>query len=132
MQYPFEPKYTLCANSIFQIQLYRGLNAWVFDDVERNIVHEPFVRGATELIDFHLERKGIKSEKPILQFSKSYIPHADIVLTCVNRYTRTGLNEGDFSSGDFIDQSGNQCWLCPAQLAFFGEVPDEIYVMLSA
>lgn len=139
---PFNPKTDLPApgNAIHQIQLYRNFNAWVFDDESRNLWAEPFVMGATELIDFHLRRKGMWNAKnPVLQFSLEYIPNADVVLTNTAKHgprtwdVRQGkFNEtvGEPTSGDFEDQYGNKCWLCPAQVRFFGTVPDNIYCII--
>lgn len=112
-------------NIIFSIQLYRHHGMWVFDDAHRNLVAEPFVLGATELIDYHLTRKEIEdSEHPVLIFSEVALPDFDIVLKKDEHTTP--------DSAYFTDQFENRCWLCPAQVLFFGYVPDTIYCKVKA
>ena len=139
---PFNPETDMVApgNAIHQIQLYKNYNAWVFDDDLRGLYAEPFVQGATELINYHLRLKGLeKKENPVLQFSLEYIPNADVILTNTAKHGSKSWNPttktfteiaGEATSGDFVDQYGNQCWLCPAQVRFFGRVPDNIYCII--
>ena len=118
-------------NAMFSIKVYRHPNiktTWVFDDDTVGLKAEPFVLGASELIDYHLKLKQIKSRKPVLTFSQVEVPNADIILTRTMAYydvTRTY-----YQSGDFIDQYGNKCWLCPAQLLYFKQVPEKIWAFV--
>lgn len=122
-------------NAMFSIKVYRHPNiktTWVFDDDTVGLKAEPFVLGASELIDYHLKLKNIKSRKPVLTFSQVEVPNADIILTRTKAY---GILPGDgtsddFRSGDFIDQYGNKCWLCPAQLLYFKQVPEKIWAFV--
>lgn len=114
-------------NSVFSIQLYKKHGCWVFDDELRGLVAEPFVLGATELISYHLKLKGVRKRKPVIQFSLTEIPNAEIVLTCTKKHLNPVT--GEATSGDYVDQHNNKCWLCPAQVKFFGVVADTIYAV---
>ena len=141
---------------MFSIDLYREEGTWLFDDESRNIKAEPFVMGASEVIQRYLDRKGLGSlDKGVeIEFSLEPIDNPDIVLNCTKKcfplklaetkakfgkHTATHLNnisslfkyEEDTSaeptSAYYVDQEGDECWLCPAQLKFFDVVADTIY-----
>lgn len=136
----------------FIINLYRIETTWFFDDKDRNITAEPFVCGASEMISKYLKRKGKSDEKSniLVEFSTEPIENADITLTCIEKHRPMLMSvlkakfgslvynhldniewEEDLNaeptSADYIDQEGDECWLCPAQLKFFGKVADNIY-----
>lgn len=137
---------------MFFISAYRQGNTWLFDDESRGILREPFVMGASELIQKYLDKKGIKKRKNVpLVFSTEEFPGAEVVLTCTEKcyptkfigYTQkrvadkvvdVSLREPDTTieptSAWYTDQEGHTCWLCPAQLKFFGEVADTIYAKI--
>lgn len=141
---------------VFEITLYRHGSTWLFDDDTRGIKAEPFVMGASEVIQKYLDRKGLGKRKKgvIVEFSTELIDNADLVLTCIKKHRPMKLSEtqrrfgnathvhlsnvsslfnfeidenAEPTSADYIDQEGQQCWLCPAQLKFFGSVADVIY-----
>lgn len=129
-------------NAIFTINVYKDGNTWFFDDADRNIKREAFVLGASELITYLV---GNDKDKATISFSESAIPHADLILTCTEKcYPQTlaqmttiggrllPIYEEDKNSepesGWYVDQHGNTCWLCPAQLKFFNKVADTIFV----
>lgn len=128
-------------NELFFINAYRRGKTWLFDDVARGIVAEPFVCGASELIQKYLDRKGMKRRRKNvpLVFSTQPFPDADVVLTCTEKLhsCEYSYEEGNFPSivktpisAWYIDQEGYKCWLCPAQLKFFGKVADTIYAKI--
>jgi hypothetical protein len=135
-------------NAMFFISAYRQGNTWLFDDKQRGIVAEPFVCGASELIQKYLDKKGITATQDVpLVFSLNHFPDAEVTLTCVEKLYPTkdmrGVNPLDYSatiqtyvedttatSAWYIDQEGERCWLCPAQLKFFGQVADTIYAKI--
>lgn len=135
-------------NSIFTIKCYKLKNVWYFDDKERGIVREPFVLGSSELIEFLLRKKGFQKKNTCtLAFSESYIPEYDARLI-VDEYTRplkvVGSQiinnrtlpkyeedmEKEPESAYYLDESGKKCWLCPAQLKYFGKVAPLIYAKI--
>jgi hypothetical protein len=150
-------------NALFRILIYKQGKTWMFDEERLGIKAEPFVLGASELIQKYLDRKGMKRRRkniPIT-FSKGYIPGADIVLTCVlkcypisSKFKEldTLADEGDINalvtlhdislqedisdyskeaeSAWYVDQEYQECWLCPAQLKFFGKVAETIYAKI--
>lgn len=129
-------------NSIFSIDVYRKKNTWYFDDNERGIKKEAFVCGASELITSLL---GKKAKTGTLLFSESFIPNSDRLLV-LEEYGYPQIRNGFTSykgktvpkyeddksaeptSGWYQTDKGEKCWLCPAQLAFFGKVALTIYV----
>lgn len=141
---------------MFKITIYRQGKTWLFDDIQRGIVNEPFVCGASELIQKHLNKKGFgrRRKNVTIAFSPSPIPDADIVLTCIEKcypmkigkmselfggHLMTHISNTvslgydkskEPTSAYYIDQEGQKCWLCPAQLKFFGQVADIIYAKI--
>lgn len=142
---------------MFKIKIYRQKNVWFFDDEIRKIAKEPFVMGASELIQKHLNRKGLgrKRKNILITFSTEFIPNSDIVLTCTEKcYPMKMGKMSDIFGGHllthlsntvgldydkskkptsawYVDQEDQKCWLCPAQLKFFGQVADLIYVKIN-
>ena len=141
-------------NNLFYINAYRQGKTWVFDDKQRGLVAEPFVLGASELIQKYLDRKGITATQDVpLVFSTQPIPNEDITLIVTDKnypYKVVGSEKRiiselgmtvDFplykedktaepNSAWYIDQEGDECWLCPAQIKFFGQVADIIYAKI--
>lgn len=137
---------------MFFISAYRQGKTWLFDDEARGILREPFVMGASELIQKYLNKKGIKKRKNVpLVFSNQEFPNAEVILTCTEKcyptrlvgYTKklvagrmvdVSVREPDTTasatSAWYTDQEGDKCWLCPAQIKFFGEVADKIYAKI--
>ncbi len=135
-------------NAIFTIDVYKVGKTWYFDDESRNIQKEAFVLGASELITTLL---GKKKRKGTISFSTQPIPNHDIFLTCTEKchpYVKTGETKKvenpktkksyytpvyiedktqPATSAWYVDENGESCWLCPAQLAFFGSVAETIY-----
>lgn len=130
-------------NAIFKISAYKDNDTWYFDDEKRGIFEEPFVLGASEMIT-----KMVGSDKTTctLAFSEQYIPNADNVLKCTELvYPVTSIEKEvdekgktshkyiydtkkEPTSGWYTDLDDHECWLCPAQLAFFDKVAETIYV----
>lgn len=137
---------------MFFISAYRQGNTWLFDDKSRGILREPFVMGASELIQKYLDKKGIKKRKNVpLVFSTEEFPNAEVVLVCSEKlypnkivgYNSIEKNQkvvkvpvmepdttAEPTSAWYTDQEGHKCWLCPAQLKFFGKVADTIYAKI--
>lgn len=129
-------------NNMFVINAYRQGKTWMFDDKQRGLVAEPFVLGASELIQKYLDRKGMKRRRKNVQllFALQPFPEAEVTLTCTEKCYPMKLGKklnwvrDDKSqlpiSAYYKDQEGQQIWLCPAQLKFFGTVADTIYAKI--
>jgi hypothetical protein len=145
-------------NEMFIINAYRQGKTWMFDDKQRELVAEPFVLGASELIQKYLDRKGMKRRRKNVQllFSLQPFPQAEVVLTCTEKcypmkigkmselfggklmaqtYNSNVVSMGydktqPATSAYYTDQEGHLLWLCPAQLKFFGYVADIIYAKI--
>ena len=136
---------------MFFINAYRQGKTWCFDDKLRGLVAEPFVLGASELIQKYLDRKSITDTENVpLVFSLQPFPQHDVVLNCYEKNYPTKwfnkiavenysteiksyvdeMTEEKATSGWYIDQEGDKCWLCPAQIKFFGQVADIIYAKI--
>jgi hypothetical protein len=113
-------------NSIMAIKPYRWEGLWVFDDVQAELVKEPFVAGADTLIDIAIEQKGIENAQDgfLLLFSAAPFPGADLHL----QWVREELGGNVYIWRD-ADREG---WLCPALFKYFDEAPSDLYVQLKA
>ena len=114
-------------NAIYVIHPYKLQGIWVFDDAAKDIVKEPFVSGADELLDFLSEY----SMKCTVVFSGDKFPEAKFKL-------KKTVEEGqgawysliqlatNADTKDIVIKSG---WLCAVVRQYFnGEVPDEIFL----
>jgi hypothetical protein len=112
-------------NALFEISLYRIGKTWFFDDKDREIIREPFVAGASEIIQKYLNKKGLGRRRKNISiiFSTTWIPNWDIHLVCTEKCGKT--------SAYYKDQEEDVCWLCPAQIKFFGQIADEIYATIN-
>lgn len=139
------------SNALYTITAYKKQQLWCFDDSSRNIKEEPFVCGASELIDkLVLDKYGKKKRKVSFVFSETPIKDYDCLLTLTEAhypYIPTGKYKTVYTkgkrtnipvtvedktqnpiSGTYISEEGDVCWLCPAQMKFFGKVANTIFV----
>lgn len=108
------------SNSLFIIEPYRKGAAWVFDAPEHGLRAEPFVLGASEIIDLILESHDVDPEAPFrLIFAAAPFPGPTL---------RMDRQEKDFGGYWYaVNESSNvppahlgrRAWLCPATLKFF-------------
>ena len=115
------------SNSILVLELYRNAGTWCFTDVERDLVHEPFISGIPEIIDECIaETVENKAETYRLTFSSQQFPGATNYLTYL--FEEYG---GAVYTKQKIGQEANPMartgWLCPATLKFFEVFPKTIY-----
>lgn len=94
-------------------------HAWRYDDPEHGRIGEPFVCGASEMIDVLRELDGLpKKREPFkLVFSDQPFEGAH---EATHLYADAGY-------GDWYRWGGSMFWLCPALLDFFAEAPSHIY-----
>jgi len=96
-------------------------NMWVFDDDNYSLVREPFVNGVPEMIEEAV--KGIPNAKSgfSLLFSSDPFPNYEIKLSKLNE---------EYGGWWYVNEIGQQGWLCPAMFNYFVEAPDSIYVQI--
>jgi len=118
------------ANAIHVIHPYKIAGMWVFDDRDKDIVKEPFVSGADEILDFV---SGYSIKCTIL-FSNKPFPGNKYRL---NKTYDEGqgawymLNELA-ANDDCVDITNiKHGWLCAVVKYYFqGDIPKEIYLQV--
>lgn len=114
-------------NIIYPHKLYSN---WCFTDESVGLKEEPFVLGASEVIDWMIRefkiQDKIKEEEGIkLTFSQTPFPNFDI--------KAVHAESDEFSVGNwyYLDNpiiKDFKFWLCPALMLYFDQAPKEIYV----
>jgi hypothetical protein len=107
-------------NSIFTIAPYFADGTWMFDDPVRDILKEPFVAGADDIIG--LMSQGIPDAKKgfCLFFSDKQFP------TYQHHFVwESAQDDGNWYYSAEYELSG---WLCPALLKYFKTPPTDLFV----
>ncbi len=114
------------ANQILAIAPYwlDELGTWVFDDPRTDLVQEPFVSGAPEMIDYLVKDIPNARDGFRLLFSAAPFPGFQKRLT-----RQREEHEGTWYASDDPPMEG---WLCPALFRYFDEAPAELYVKAEA
>ena len=121
---------------------YGGL--YIFDDLAKGLVKEPFVTDASAVIDRMKKDKGIKGSNVTIMFSKTFLPKNDEVLVLIkklreryaikdsttNKFIIKEYVNGKYVSGTYKTSKDETLWLCPAQLKYFDKIAPVIYVKL--
>ena len=117
-------------NELKTIYPYKHEKRWVFDDKHLDLKAEPFVRGASVLIDKMLESRTIQhTEKGIeIIASDKEIPGHHFLCTKVK--DGTGEDKGWTFYTCTIKDNSYGAWLCPAFYRFFKKPPDHLYLLL--
>jgi hypothetical protein len=120
------------SNALLILEIYRHAKTWCFTDSQRGLLHEPFVLGVPEIIDYVIEQK----EK--LDYSKTYqVIFSDTQFPGASYYLQQLRSEFKgcwytlFSVTD-EQQDVDEGWLCPATLKFFDQFPVKIYVSIKS
>ena len=109
-------------NSLMSLTLYRDGGGWSFDDAPNNVVREPFVAGAPEIIDALAEAEGLSGRKKLrMIFSAHKFPGAHELVWL----------RGEFA-GNIYGYKGQEGWLCPTLYVYFKSAPKKLYVKVSA
>jgi hypothetical protein len=107
-------------NSIHVIHPYKSGSVWVFDDDRVGLRAEPFVGGATEIIDRLTCDLPDADSGFTLIFSATPFRGYQHCLKWVRE---------EFGGNTYrVDQWGMDGWLCPALFKYFDQAPSEIYV----
>jgi len=111
-------------NAIRVIRPYKHWGQWVFDDESVDLVREPFVAGADDMID--VITQGIPRAKKgfLMLFSEKPFPGHQAKL----EWDREE-EDGNVYYWEEYDMEG---WLCPALLKYFSEAPKQIYLQVKA
>jgi hypothetical protein len=109
-------------NQINIIGPYKYLDMWVFDDPQKNLLHEPFVGGADTILDRLTSTIPNPEAGFILIFSSSRFPGSQHTLT----WRRVELSGNIYYSPDLALEG----WLCPALLRYFDAPPSELFFQI--
>lgn len=120
-------------NSMYTLKVYLEGGEWVFDDVARSLIKEPFIEGADDIIDYLIDQeKIIDADKNgfTLFFSTNPFPDKQAELTLLREHpvSLDGGHYYNFESGD-VQIKG---WLCPALTLFFEHSPEKLYIKLKS
>jgi hypothetical protein len=112
-------------NSIFVIQPYWSeyADTWCFDDAERGIVREPFLRGIPEIIDLAVRSIPNSEAGFRLKFSDKRFAKKPLKLKWVRE--ESGWNV-------YVTKDGREGALCPVLLEFFDSAPRELFAKAEA
>lgn len=108
-------------NPAMRLTLYKDHGVWMFDDPGRGIAREPFVDGATEMIDILLQDFGLPTsgdQGVEVEFALERT-HPDMV------EIRKVEDMGDDWAR--YEHNGHLGALCPVTLVYFGSHPERFY-----
>lgn len=106
-------------NAIMTLVVYRHGQMWVFDDIGRGLIREPFVAGIPAIFD-RLVKPGTKVFQ--LTFSASPIPENVTMARQVRQE-----NGGNWYRVEGGAADGMEGWLCPALFKFFTTAPRKLW-----
>lgn len=124
------PKAIMFDNAINIIFPYPRGKTWVFDDVTRGLVSEPFVFGSSEILTALTKIKFgmVGMQKFKLMFSKYPLPEVHAKFIKIDKKAVTGAWYKIEINNQYVN--GREGWLCPATLKYFKDYPDIIYIHL--
>ena len=124
------PKAIVFDNAINIIYPYPIGKTWVFDDLSRGLVSEPFVFGSSEILTALTKIKFgmVGMQKFKLIFSKYPLPEVHAKFVKIDKKAVTGAWYKVVIDNQYVN--GREGWLCPATLKYFKDYPNEIYIYL--
>lgn len=108
-------------NALFAIAPYKYEGLWVFDDLDKGLIKEPFVGGADDIIELWVKEIPRADDGFTAIFSAEAFPGYTLHLT----WLRKELSGNVYRCEEF----GVEGWLCPALLRYFESPPMEIYAL---
>jgi len=119
-------------NTLYIIEIYRHAGTWCFTDLDRGLVHEPFVLGIPEFIDTILKIYDLETEEQNYRviFSQNSFPtHQGFLSFDSPDHEGAWYSMTVLADNKKLDET-SQGWLCPATLKFFETFPNSIYFKL--
>ena len=117
-------------NSIQCMEVYRKAGCWCFTDERLELYDEPFIAGATQILDTVIMGQGVYSTYYRIVFSDTPFPAKNLVHLVRMEPQYEGYNYS------YMDDKGEQSigWLCPATTLFFPEEghPTNLYFSVEA
>jgi hypothetical protein len=107
-------------NAIQTIRPYRHYDQWVFDDPTHNLIKEPFVSGAPEIIDKVVEDMPDANKGFNLLFSPTPFPGY--------AHRMDWVREEYGGNWYFSPDHDMEGWLCPALFHYYEQAPESIYI----
>ena len=120
-------------NAMHCIQIYRHQGTWAFTDETHDLLHEPFVAGIPQFIDFIIrqDNNDPRDGEYLVTFSQNPFPMAVYEL----RFDRDDMGGAWYNcrpcNATKNDQVGGEGWLCPATLNYFEDFPRTIFVQIT-
>ena len=116
-------------NSLFVIFPYKAEGTWVFDDLKRGLVMEPFVLGVPEMIDNLVAAVNITSNKVRFTFSRNPFPQYHGFL----KKESEEMGGAWYGVGECkIGELHGYGWFCPATLLYLRNFPSQIYFRIES
>jgi len=115
------------------IQIYRHQGTWAFTDETYDLLHEPFVAGIPQFIDFIIrqDNNDPRDGEYLVTFSQNPFPTAVFEL----RFDRDDMGGAWYNCRPCDeaknDRVGGEGWLCPATLHYFEDFPPSIFVQIT-
>ena len=111
-------------NAIMVIKPYKWNGMWVFDDENTELVREPFVSGADDIIDIMV--RDIEGAESGFGLTFSHVPFPNHDLELIRRQEEA---EGWWYESPVLGMEG---WLCPALFLYFEEAPVRLYAKFTS
>lgn len=111
------------------IKLYKSGGLWMFDDARRGLRREPFVRGASEMIEALAAGIPNAAKGFTMRFADRRFPgwqaRVDYVRGDENGWSLYRLAQRRELSAALQPM---EAWLCPSLGKFFADAPRQLYV----
>ena len=116
------------SNSMMIINPYWYSGTWVFDDPAAELVREPFVSGADDIVSKLVEQQDIPDAREgfKLLFSANPFPGSQAKGTWLREEVPGDPQGGNWYSTEIAGRT-MEGWLCPALFKYFDQAPAEIH-----
>ena len=117
------------SNAMMIINPYWHMGTWVFDDPQAELVQEPFVSGADDIITELVKQHNIPNARDgfKLLFSANPFPGYQAKGTWLREEIPGDPQGGNWYKAE-VDGQELEGWLCPALFKYFDEAPRDIYI----
>jgi hypothetical protein len=104
---------------ITYLKLRKENGLWVFDDPDKGLSAEPFVKDTTALLDLMVQADAEGTEFPTLGFSEE---------PCATFTPLEFITEEEGGVIYHCERFDRAVWLCPQFWKYFAQAPETIYV----